>query len=84
MFNFVLNHFPLEQNSNTTPSHTYNLRPRRSNQSSPYTNTSFLNMPSPSTLQELVQTLKQSSTKYTAVMKKNNRSRKELFSSDDE
>ncbi|KXJ10981.1 Protein brambleberry [Exaiptasia diaphana] len=72
-----------EINSNTsTPSHTYNLRPRRSNQSSPYTNRSFLNMPSPSTLQELVQTLKQSSTKYTAVMKKN--SRKELFSSDDD
>ncbi|KXJ11268.1 Protein brambleberry [Exaiptasia diaphana] len=72
-----------DTNSNTsTPSHTYNLRPRRSNQSSPYTNRSFLNMPSPSTLQELVQTLKQSSTKYTAVMKKN--SRKELFSSDDD
>ncbi|KAK3733502.1 hypothetical protein QZH41_008727 [Actinostola sp. cb2023] len=71
--------------SDFTPSHSYNLRPRQSNPSSPYMyNNSILNMPSPSTLEELVQSLKQSTKKYTAVMKKHKGSGKELFSSDDE
>jgi hypothetical protein len=43
-----------------------------------------MEMPSPSTLEDLVKTLKQSTAKYTAVMKKDKMSGKQLFSSDEE
>ncbi|EDO49811.1 predicted protein [Nematostella vectensis] len=71
-----------------SPSHTYNLRPRRTPQSTPMTSSFIESMPSPSTLGELVEGLHRTTARYTAVLRKDkdksNGPRSTLFSSDEE